>query len=162
MQEPYKDSLWPWFRALSERLRYVRVVCGDWSRICGGNWQDNNGVAGIFFDPPYGEAATRDPGIYHVDSLTVADDVRAWALERGTRPTYRIVLAGYYEEHVSLLDAGWTVETWSAKGGYANTARSDEETRGQTNRHREALFFSPHCLTNQGDGQGTLFQEGDA
>jgi len=32
---------------------------------------------------------------------------------------YRIVLAGYYEEHESLLDEGWQVHRWSAAGGYA-------------------------------------------
>lgn len=151
--DPYNINLYSWFRKLSERMRYVRVVCGDWSRVCGGNWQDKIGDVGIFFDPPYGAEATRDPGIYGKDSLTVAGNVREWCLDRGNRPSYRIVLAGYYEEHESLLSAGWRVKTWSAQGGYANVARATEKTQGQLNRHREALFFSPHCA----DQEGMLF-----
>jgi hypothetical protein len=146
VQEPYNTNLFSWFRALSERLRFVRVVCGDWTRVCGGDWQDKIGICGMFFDPPYSDVATRDSDIYQVDSETMAHDVREWCRERGDRKTYRMVLAGYYEEHESLLRDGWTVKTWTAQGGYSNIARSEDETRGQANRFREALFFSPHCI----------------
>ena len=37
VQEPYNINIYDWFRRLSERLRNVRVVCGDWTRVCGGN-----------------------------------------------------------------------------------------------------------------------------
>lgn len=141
-------KIYDWLRRLSARLRRVRVVCGDWSRVCGGNWQDNLGVCGIFFDPPYGEKAERTNGCYAIDSLTVASDVQRWCLERGNSPNYRIVLAGYYEEHDNLLAHGWKVYRWSASGGYASLG----DNRGKKNRHREALFFSPHCL-----GGATLF-----
>lgn len=154
VQEPYNTNIYEWFRRLSERLRYVRVVCGDWTRVCGGDWQDSTGDVGIFFDPPYG-IEDRDSGIYHKESLTVAQDVAKWCLERGARPTYRIVLAGYYEEHEWLLAHGWTAKRWSANGGYANNARQ-EGTQGQQNRHREALFFSPHCV-NEEVAQPKLF-----
>jgi DNA adenine methylase len=151
--DPYNTNLWTWFRKLSERMRYVRVVCGDWTRVCGGDWQDKIGDVGLFMDPPYGTEANRDEDIYGKDSLTVAGDVREWCRERGDRPTYRIVLAGYFEEHESLLSEGWRVKTWSARGGYSSTARSAKPTQGQLNRHKEALFYSPHCL----DQEGMLF-----
>jgi hypothetical protein len=64
---------------------------------------------------------------------------------RGDRPTYRIVLAGYYEEHESLLDNGWRVERWKAQGGYAHMG----DKQGKVNRHREALFYSPHCIVTE-------------
>lgn len=146
VQEPYYTHLYTWFRQLSERLRYVRVVCGDWTRVCGGTWQDIVGEVGIFMDPPYGVEATRDAGIYHKDSLFVAAAVREWALERGQKSTYRIVLAGYWEEHESLLAQGWTAQRWKAQGGYANNAQNGKtDNPGKANRKREALFFSPHC-----------------
>jgi len=138
------ENIYRWFEELSARLRRVRVVCGDWTRVCGGNWQDRMGTVGIFFDPPYGHLATRDPGIYGVDSLDVAGWVSAWAVERGEKPSYRIVLAGYFEEHESLLEKGWTVHRWKSSGGYSLKATG--ESQGKLNRHREALFFSPHCL----------------
>jgi hypothetical protein len=144
VREPYNDQLYRWFRQLAERLRNVRVVCGDWSRVCGGDWQAKIGTAGIFFDPPYGEAAQRDECVYSTDSATVATDVQAWCRERGSRADHRIVLAGYYEEHESLLADGWTVHRWSAGGGYAKLGQG----RSLLNRHRESLFMSPHCISN--------------
>lgn len=152
--DPYNTNIYAWFRELSERLRNVRVVCGDWTRVCGGEWQDKIGVCGIFFDPPYGHEANRTPGIYSTDCLDVAGRVREWCRERGVNHDYRIVLAGYYEEHESLIADGWTVERWKAQGGYANMSAA--ETNGKVNRYREALFFSPHCRDKD---QGTLFTE---
>lgn len=140
------DAMYSWMRALSDRLRAVRVVCGDWTRICGGDWQDHAGVCGMFFDPPYG-VSDRASGIYHHESLTVAADVNAWVLDRGARSSYRIVLAGYREEHQNLLSAGWTERIWKACGGYGNRSKSKGRT-GNQNENRETLFFSPHCLIN--------------
>lgn len=145
VQEPYNTNIYEWFRALSERLRHVRVVCGDWMRVCGGDWQDKIGTCGIFLDPPYG-VKDRDTAVYHHDDSDVlAASAADWALTRGDRPSYRIVLAGYYEEHEQLLTSGWTAQRWSAPGGYSGTRRGDESL-GSANRHRETLFLSPHCL----------------
>lgn len=145
VRDPYTPGIYHWFRELSERLRRVRVVCGDWNRVCGGDWQDDRGTCGMFLDPPYDpEKCNRDPKIYTEESATVANDVREWCIPRGERKTYRIVLAGYYDEHKILEDEyGWTVHKWSAHGGFAN--RGKGKTRGEENRHKEALFFSPHC-----------------
>lgn len=128
------------------RLRCrVRVVCGEWTRVCGGNWQDNCGTCGMFFDPPYG-VTDRDTNIYHHDSTTVAADVMEWVKERGANHRYKIVLAGY-EEYMSLVnDHGWTCENWKAKGGYSNTQHKENSTAiGKENAKREYLYYSPHC-----------------
>jgi hypothetical protein len=155
VRDPYTPGIYTWFRQLSERLRRVRVVCGDWTRVCGGNWQDDRGACGIFFDPkdtcgfffdpPYDpEKCGRDPKIYTQESATVSEDVRNWCIERGEWKTYRIVLAGYYEEHKILEEKyGWTIHRWSAPGGFANRGKGN--TKGEENRHKETLFFSPHC-----------------
>lgn len=140
----YNPNIYTWFRELSERLRRVRVVCGDWRRVCGGDWQDKMGTVGIFFDPPYGDVG-RDKKLYHHDSVDIADEVRAWCLERGDRPTYRIVLAGY-DEHEDLLSRGWRAERWKAQGGYSNIGKGKNG-----NRHREVLYLSPHCLNGSGE-----------
>ena len=158
VQEPYSTNLYAWFRQLSERLRYVRTICGDWRRVCGGNWQKGPGrPVGIFFDPPYGKVANRDPGCYTEDSQDVAQEVQGWCRGRASDPDYRIVLAGYYDEHKNLLDEGWRMHRWSAGGGYGGTARSGSKTQGQINRHKETLFFSPHCLPLARLKQGELF-----
>jgi DNA adenine methylase len=145
VQEPYNTPIYTWFRDLSERLRNVRVVCGDWNRVCGGKWQDKMGVCGMFFDPPYG-VTDRDTSVYHHDSITVAQDVNKWVAERGANPKYRIVLAGYYEEHDNLLQCGWTHQMWKTGGGYGNISGIGANSQGQKNQFRECLFFSPHCI----------------
>ena len=141
-QDPYNENTYRWFRELSERLRYVRVVCGDWRRLCGGNWQDKIGTCGLFFDPPYG-VEDRDTNIYHHDSTTIAKDVLEWCVERGKIPTYRIVLAGY-DEYEVLKDHGWTKKSWIANGGYGNRGEG-----GNENRKRETLWMSQHCVKNE-------------
>jgi DNA adenine methylase len=133
------DSIKAWMRELSDRLRKVIVICGDWTQVCGGNWQDYRGDVGIFFDPPYGDVG-RDTDIYHKESMDVAATVNEWALARGDRPTFRIVLAGYRDEHQNLLDHGWTEQVWKTNGGYGNQGK-----KKNVNRERETLFFSPHC-----------------
>lgn len=146
------NQVYGWMEALQNRLRYAKVVCGDWTRVCGGNWQDNNKPVGMFFDPPYATSG-RDESIYHHDSMTVGEDVEKWVLERGKNPNYRIVVAGYDDEYISLLDNGWQSISWSAGGGYAN-----RNSRGMENRHRERLFVSPYCLDGEKDKMG-LFKE---
>jgi len=139
VRDPYNSNIYKWFRLLSERLRYVRVVCGDWTRVCRGNWQDCSGTVGMFFDPPYG-VDDRSDNLYRHDNKNIARDVLAWVRERGGQKTYRIVVAGY-EEYEELLSCGWTAYRWKAQGGYSNLGDNNNN-----NRFRERLYFSPHCL----------------
>jgi DNA adenine methylase len=154
-----RSDLYEWFAVLSARLRRVRTICGDWRRVCGGNWQTGPGrPVGIVFDPPYGVEADRDERIYAQDDLNIAAEVRDWCLARGAGPDYRICLAGYYEEHESLLAAGWSVHRWKAHGGYGHIGNG--KSKGKLNRHREALFFSPHCMAvARRQAQMALFEE---
>lgn len=138
------DFLVGWFRQLQDRLRTVSVCCGDWQRVCGSyTTTTRQGLTGVFLDPPYSAEAARDNAIYAVESTTVAHDVRAWCLDRGTDPLMRICLAGYEGEHDSLEAEGWSVVAWKANGGYGNQGNK----RGRANSKRERLWFSPHCLT---------------
>lgn len=133
-------SIKEYIQALSDRLRKVRVVWGDWAKICGGNWQDSNWqTVGYFFDPPY--SVTNRIKVYTHDSVTVAQDVQKWVLERGAKKNWRIVLAGYFEEHQALLEHGWQACRWKTGGGYSNISGKRNE-----NALKEALFLSPHCL----------------
>lgn len=147
-----RGKIYEWMQELSVRLRNVRVVCGDWSRVCGGNWQNGMGVCGMFFDPPYG-VTDRDASGYHHDSVTVACDVMEWVRERGARDGYRIVLAGYEEYHELVDNHGWTCKQWKAQGGYSNQGKG----AGENNRHRETLYFSPQCVSH--DKQDDLFSD---
>ena len=154
------EKIYAWFNLLSQRLRNVRVVCGDWNRVCGGNWQDAIGVCGMFFDPPYGRGVgKRQEKLYHHDSFEVSGNVRKWCLERGKLESYRIVLAGYEGEHNELENYGWKKIEWKANGGYANVKRkTNSSARGKENAKLERLWISPHCL-NQENNIDDLFFE---
>jgi hypothetical protein len=131
-----------WFGRLRDRLRTVRVCCGDWLRVCGSDTVTVRlGVTGIFFDPPYSAESGRDLDLYATESGTVAHDVRRYCLERGGDPRLRIVLAGYAGEgHEELEAHGWEPVAWKAGGGYGNRT-----ARGKANAKRERLWLSPHC-----------------
>jgi hypothetical protein len=141
--EARRTWLIEWFEQLRDRLRAVRVCCGDWTRVCkSATVTTRLGTTGIFFDPPYSDESGRSKGLYGVDSGTVAHDVRAYCLERGSDPAMRIVLAGLAGEgHEELEAAGWSVVAWKSQGGYNN--RTEE---GQDRAARERLWCSPHCV----------------
>lgn len=135
------SELSEYFGLLAERLRRVRVCCGDWSRVCGPTPTEKQGLTGVFLDPPYADTAERKDGLYSVDSLSVAHDVRQWAIENGDNPKLRIALCGYDGEHV--MPDSWECVPWKAKGGYG----SQSDARGRENAGRERIWFSPHCLS---------------
>lgn len=130
-----------WFQELSDRLRDVRVCCGDWQRVLGPSPTTKLGTTAVFFDPPYA-VADRDT-VYAAESFSVAHDVRAWCLEHGADPLLRIALCGY-DEHDELAAAGWAKKEWKASGGFAN-----QDSRGTDNAAREVVWFSPHCQTHK-------------
>lgn len=120
-----------WFQWLSARLRHVRIVNGDWKRVCTTGAlkmleiRQQKGVAGIFLDPPYSDLAGRAKGLYAVENLSVAHSVRDWCLENGGDPDYRIVLAGFAGEHDELEAHGWHAVEWF-KSGFLQGATHSE------------------------------------
>jgi hypothetical protein len=138
-----------WMRALSERLRRVRVCCGDWARVTGPSVTTKHGLTAVLLDPPYADEADRTVNLYAEDSGSVAHDVRAWAIANGNDPLMRIALCGYEGEHAMPDD--WAVVAWKTTGGYG----SQGDGRGRENASRERLWFSPHCL---GANQPSLFE----
>jgi len=137
---------------LANRLRDVRVCCGDWRRVCGGRSGNalrhffsagKNGPCAVFLDPPYSAEANRDDRIYRAEDLTVAHDVRKWAVEHGEDPRLRIALCGYEGEHD--MPASWAAHRWKAQGGMANLSK-DPNAQGRKNCRREVIYFSPHCV----------------
>jgi DNA adenine methylase len=140
-----------WFALLAERLRRVRVCCGDWSRVCGPTPTVKLGTTAVLLDPPYADTANRTGDLYAEDSDSVAHDVRAWAIEHGGDPRLRIALCGYDGEHD--MPDGWTCVEWKARGGYG----SQGDGRGRDNANRERIWFSPHCLPVFHARQSALF-----
>ncbi len=140
----HHDYLCGYMRAISDRLRYVRIACGDWRRVLTPSITFRHGTTGIVLDPPYGTGEVDySAGGNRSD---VASDVREWAIANANNPGLRIALCGYDGQFD--MPASWIVESWTAAGGYSSTAEGD--TQGKENRHRERIWFSPHCLHDAG------------
>jgi hypothetical protein len=142
-------GLLSWMQALSSRLRRVRVCCGDWTRVCGGNSGDalrhffaGGDLCGVFLDPPYSLEANRDMGCYNVDDGSVAHAVREWCIRHGDDPRLRLALCGYEGEHD--MPKSWDCVKWKAHGGMSTVSQGDSQAKA--NKFRERLWFSPHCL----------------
>jgi len=125
---------------LCDRMRRVRVCCGDWSRVCGPTPTIGNGLTAVFLDPPYSAEAKRNETLYRKEDLTVAHDVCDWTLEWGEHPKMRIALCGYEGEY-DMPDT-WECFAWKARGGYG----SQRKTQDNENPYRERIYFSPNCL----------------
>ena len=127
-----------WFFKLHQRLRDVRVTCGDWGRVVKDSVTTRHGLTGVFLDPPY-EKGAMNYGAGGM-GLGISKDVQAWCAENGNDPKLRIVLCGHAGEHDALLQHGWHLRTWTARKGYA---LSDEAVQ---NSKDETLWCSPHCV----------------
>lgn len=133
-----------WFQALSERLRKVRVCCGDWSRIISPTVTTSHGMTAMFLDPPYTEESGRRKGLYKKDSLAVGRAVAEWAFSQGRNPLMRIALCGYDGEYE--VPGDWITYSWKSSG-YSNLKEDQDE--GDQNNLQERIWFSPNCLEPQ-------------
>jgi hypothetical protein len=141
------NRLRAYFAELQERLRRVRVTCGDWQRVTGPSITFVHGLTGVILDPPY-TMDNRDQ-IYTHDSGTIANEARAWALANGDNPQLRIAYCGYDDGYE--WPRSWSVLNWKATNGYGAS--------GKGNAERERVWFSPHCLKLE--QQLSMFAFGD-
>lgn len=141
--------IYTWFAALHDRLRDVRVTCGDWSRVVKDSVTVRHGLTGVFLDPPYfkGMMDYAAGGV----GTNLATEVQAWCAANGDNPKLRIVICGHAREHDALLNKGWTERKWAARKGYATT---DEAV---ANSASETIWCSPHCVS--GSKTADLFGE---
>jgi DNA adenine methylase len=166
----YLNHLNTQFAALSDRMRRVRVACGDWTRVLGNAAVPASGhYTAVFLDPPYDPTERRGDlyavgdnrrkkGASGTDALDLGDTftptpsvheaARTWALDKTTDASYRIAYCSYStpEEDALFGEAGWAPYRWSAKGGYALAADS-ADNRARSNKDREVIWFSPTCET---------------
>lgn len=136
-----------YLESLSQRLRRVRVACGEWKRVLGDSVTFKLGVTGIFLDPPYSHDE-RDK-LYAVDD-DIAHEVREWAIANGQNKLLRIALCGYDTEHE--MPSNWSKVYWKTNGGFSNQSA---KSRAKENKYRETIWFSPYCLN---DKQKSLFE----
>ena len=116
-----------WIFRLARRLDRVRVLHGHWGRCLNTHrGEEGNGIAAIFFDPPYKAFET-----LYGTAKTTADEVAEWCR---ARPHLRIALCGHLGDY-DLPD--WDVYQWERRGA---TYRSTKT------RDKEAIWFSPACI----------------
>ena len=126
-----------WMALLHDRLRDVRVTCGDWSRVVKDSVTTRHGLTGLFLAPPYTKGAMDYTAKGTGGAL--ADQVRGWCAANGGDKMLRIVLCGHAGEHDDLLRHGWGIRTWTARKGYALTDDAVKRSASET------LWCSPHC-----------------
>jgi DNA adenine methylase len=139
-----RQFIFDWFSHLYDRLRDVRVTCGDWQRVCKDSVTTRHGLTAVFLDPPYTKGAM-DYTAKGVGS-DLAMQVQQWCAKNSQNKLLRIVLCGHKEEHDALLKHGWTIRTWAARKGYAITEEAVENSASET------IWCSPDCIPeNQSD-----------
>jgi len=126
-----------WFGELSQRLRRVRIACGEWDRVLGDSVTVKHGTTAVLLDPPY---SADEHAVTYSAASDVAGAVRQWAIDNGSNWRLRIALCGYEGEHAMPSD--WECVPWKARGGYGSQA----DGRGRENAARERIWFSPGCL----------------
>jgi len=137
----HRGSMPEYISSIAQRLRPVRVCCGDWRRVLTYTPTTYLGVTAVMLDPPYGEGEM-DYAAGGNDGGNLTQDVRDWCVENQDNPLLRIALCGYEGEH--KMPETWRCVAWETKGGYANVAR--KKTQAKDNRKRERIWFSPHCV----------------
>lgn len=163
INENYLQHLEQIFNQLSDRLRRVRIICGDWTRITGAAIDPGaRKITGILLDPPY-DLNLRRSDLYGSTDLnnsanTVHEKARDWALANGEKTSLRIAYCSYStpEEDDLFQSKQWTPVRWTASGGYG--LQSSNQAR--ENRNKEIIWFSPHCLqldSENSDGEANLF-----
>lgn len=128
-------------QALADRLRGVQVNSGDWERVVTDAMLYTRPITGVFLDPPYAETM-RSLRCYTHDSGELYECVRAWAIARGDDPRLRIALCGY---DFGQEMPNWTKTAWTGPTGLSR----GENSQLAENRQKEAIWFSPHCLSPQ-------------
>jgi hypothetical protein len=133
------DSIASYFEELSNRLRGVRVACGEWDRVLSPAVTFRHGVSAVFLDPPYTDGDLQYAAGGCGSGLSA--QVREWAIANGDNADLRIALCGYEGEHV--FPDSWECVAWKAAGGYGST---DQAVK---NAGRERIWFSPACIRLQ-------------
>jgi site-specific DNA-adenine methylase len=132
------------FRRLQERLRRVRVACGQWQRVLtpsityGNKGIGPKDITAVYLDPPYSfdnrtKVYKEKTDIYH--------DVCDWAVANGDNPRLRIALSGYENDYQFPDD--WQKVNWNTGGGMSSLG---DGGNGKENAKREVVYFSPRCL----------------
>lgn len=126
------------FQKLSERLRRVRVLSGDWEKCCLPSITHKNtalskdGVTFVFLDPPYN--VKNRTKVYNIDN-NIFKDVESWCLQNESIANLKIAICGYEGDY--KLD-NWNQLNWKSNGGYSSLG----DNQGKENSKKETIWFN--------------------
>lgn len=137
-----------WLVLIKNRLKRVRVACGDWKRVVSPAVTYNSralsdkDITAILLDPPYSN--TKRSKVYLNDKENdIYKEVCDWAINN-YNDNQRIAVCGYNDDY--KFPDNWKRYYWSTSGGFAN--KSKKNSQGKINSKREVIYFSPSCLTS--------------
>jgi DNA adenine methylase len=133
---------------ISDRLRHVRVIYGDWTRtVSSKSMLKGPGTpCAIFLDPPYSSSFDRQTyGADLDDSDGLPEEVYTWCETHGEDPDLRIAVCGYTQNWDP--PESWYEMTWTTQGGWAR--KSDDPNPDA--QKEECVWFSPHCIDPHDD-----------
>jgi len=139
------DTFFEYIKLLSERMKNVIVLSGDWTRVLASSTipalDSRPKLSSIFLDPPY-MVYNRQKDLYDKDDNNeLAISVYRWALENGDNPYLRIALCGY-QGHYDM-PSSWTPYYWKTGGGYSSVGKSQQS---KINSTKEVVWFNRSCL----------------
>lgn len=144
-----RSNLYQVFADLCERMRHVRITCGDFERILSPAVTWRHGTTGVFLDPPYPGDGKSTSGLYTSanEERETFDRAFRYCFDNGHDKRLRIAFC-YYDGTLSgehnvtehLRSLGWEIVEWKANGGYGS------QSGDNANPARERIAFSPGCL----------------
>lgn len=139
------NSIADHLRFIQARTRHVRFFAGDWKRPLQSVTQTVNiGTTAVFLDPPYFNTSKIYKGRLDEDDTAnqVPLEARAWALEFGKYPEFRIGYCGYSHHHKGIFPEG--------KNGWKQVPVQIKNGRSLPGENKlveiDTIWFSPHCL----------------
>jgi DNA adenine methylase len=136
----HRGRISDYFLELSQRMKRVRVMCGDWKRVVRPSVTEYIGLTAIFLDPPYSIEDMTPCALYKSDAKDISKEVYTWAIENGENEQLRLAFCGYNDEYT--FPDSWAAYYWKAAGGYGAKTNG----QGKLNSCRETIWFSPHCI----------------
>lgn len=131
------------FEKLQNRLRRVRVCCGDWEKLISPSITfkskalSSKDITGVFLDPPYNQ--TNRTKIYKEDN-NIFLNVYNWAIQNESNSKLRIAICGYEDDY--MFPSTWTKYSWAANGGMSSLGNA----QGKINSKKETIWFNSNCL----------------
>ena len=142
VQDRTQPPLPVWMSQLAARLRYTKILAGDWRSATTPSAMQRQRIAApyaVFLDPPY-RTHERNKNLYKsdaTDSDQTAEDSYEWAVEHGEDKRWRIAYCMHQGDFE--LPEVWTSLTYS----FGGINKQDRVHR------RDEIIFSPHCVNTQ-------------